>query len=86
MHFRFDTMYLEGSFEYTKGSQFPMHCLFLSLKVIFVLANSVDPDEMPHDHLVFTVCQLSYRSHQYCRFGNFREGFIFAKLRGCEIS
>ena len=25
-------------------------------------------------------------SHQYCKFGNFREGIIFAKLRLCEVS
>ena len=24
--------------------------LFLSLKIVFVLANSVDPDEMPHSN------------------------------------
>ena len=33
--------------------------VFLSLKIVFVLAISVDPDEMPHSkafHLVFTIC------------------------------
>ena len=24
--------------------------------------------------------------HTYCKFGNFREGFIFTKLRKCEVS
>ena len=34
--------------------------VFLSLKVVLILANSKDPDEMQHTaafHLVFTVCQ-----------------------------
>ena len=40
---------------------FPNKIVFLSLKTVFVLANSVDPDEMPHSTLrhfiwVFTVC------------------------------
>ena len=37
--------------------------VFLSLKIDFVLANSADPDEMPHDaafHTAFTVCQSTY--------------------------
>ena len=28
--------------------QFPITVVFLSLKIIFVLVNSVDPDEMPN--------------------------------------
>ena len=40
---------------------FKKNVLFLSLKIVFVLANSVDPDEMLHimQHFtwVFTVCQ-----------------------------
>ena len=32
---------------------------FLSLKVVFVFANSEDPDEMPYN-AVFTVCQRTY--------------------------
>ena len=31
--------------------------VFLSLEIDFVLANSADPDEMPHFIWVFTVCQ-----------------------------
>ena len=27
-----------------------------------------------------------YQKGAYCKFGNFREGFIFAKLRICEVS
>ena len=27
-----------------------------------------------------------YRRDIYCKFGNFREDFIFAKLRICEVS
>ena len=36
--------------------------VFLSLKIVFVLANSVDPDEMLHFMRVFTVCD-SVTSH-----------------------
>ena len=49
-------MYIEGL--QVKSSQ---NIVFLSLKIDFVLANSADPDEMPHNmwHFiwVFTVCQ-----------------------------
>ena len=37
--------------------------IFLSLKTVFVLANSVDSNEVPHYaafHLVFTVCQSTH--------------------------
>ena len=33
--------------------QFPNKILFFSLKIVFVSANSVDPDEMSH----YAVCQ-----------------------------
>ena len=36
-------MYIEGH-----RLLFPNKIAFLSLKIVFVLANSVDPDEMPH--------------------------------------
>ena len=42
------------------GIQFSNGILFLSLTIHFVLANSVDTDEMPHCeafYLGFTVCQ-----------------------------
>ena len=43
--------------------------IFFSLKVVFVLANSVDPDEMPHNaafHLdLHCLPKYSFRSHQY---------------------
>ena len=29
--------------------------------------------------------RLSIENNTYCNFGNFREGFIFAKLRICEV-
>ena len=31
------------------GYSFQMETVFHSLKFIFIFANSVDPDEMPHD-------------------------------------
>ena len=34
--------------------------LLLSLKIVFVLANSVDNDKMSHFIWVFTVCKSSY--------------------------
>ena len=42
------------------GCNFKKKIVFLSLKTVFVLANSVDPDEMPHNaafHLGLTVSQ-----------------------------
>ena len=47
--FWFDAIHLVWSFPYTEGSQLIIYIekfVFLSLK--FVLANSVDPDEMSH--------------------------------------
>ena len=44
---------------------------FLSLKIVFVLRNSVDPDEMLHNaafHLGFHCLQkYTFRSHQYTK-------------------
>ena len=40
---KFDTVYIKGS-QVILSKQF----IFLSLKINFVLANSVDPDEMTH--------------------------------------
>ena len=40
-----------------------LYIVFLSLKIFFVLANSVDTDEMPHYAAfiwVYTVCQITY--------------------------
>ena len=47
--------------------KFPHKNIFLSLKIVFVKANSVDPDEMPH-YLAFLLglqClqKNSFRSH-----------------------
>ena len=47
----FDAINLGWSIIYIKGSQIIISkntIVFFSLKIIFVLANSVDPDEMPH--------------------------------------
>ena len=48
--FRFDTINMRWSIEYYEGSQvkFCKDIILLSLKIIFVLANSEYPDEMPH--------------------------------------
>ena len=52
--FWFNTIKLEWSIVYIEGSQFIIskrYCI-CSLKIDFVLANSADPDEMPH-HAAF---------------------------------
>ena len=41
-----DAINLGWSIVYTEGSQ--VKIVLLSLKIVFVIANSVDPDEMPH--------------------------------------
>ena len=51
--------------------QFPNDIAFLSLRVLFVLANRVDPAEMPqyvgfHQGL-HCLPKYSFRSHQYTR-------------------
>ena len=43
---------------YIKGQQvivFKINFLFLFLKIVFIMANCVDPDEMPHD-AAFHLC------------------------------
>ena len=50
--FRFDTINFELAIVYIKGPQviiFSKGNAFLSLKIVFVLTNSVDTDEMPHN-------------------------------------
>ena len=48
--FWFDAIDFGWSIVYIEGSQvvFPNNSEYLSLKIVFVLANSVDPDEMLH--------------------------------------
>ena len=43
-----DTISMELSILYFKGfwSKFPLDYVFLSLKIVFIFANSADPDEM----------------------------------------
>ena len=55
--FWFDTLnYLGWSISYIKGCyNFQIKIVFLSLKMIMVLANSVEPDEMPH-YAAFHLC------------------------------
>ena len=48
---KFDTvLYPDGPLCILRGHRlkFPKNTIFVSLKVDFVLASSVDPDEMPH--------------------------------------
>ena len=49
--FWFDTINLEWFIVYIEGLHviFCKQIVILSLKIIFVLANSVDPNEMPHN-------------------------------------
>ena len=46
--FWIDAINLEWSIILFKGSQVLKNLQFFSLKIIFVVTNSVDPDEMPH--------------------------------------
>ena len=51
--FWFEAINLGRSIVYIKGSQviiskLKFQSIFLSLKIVYVLANVVDPDEMPH--------------------------------------
>ena len=51
--------------------EFPDKIVFLTLKIIFVLAKSVDPDEMPHYaafHLgLHCLPKYAFRSHWYTK-------------------
>ena len=50
-----------------KGYDFQNKSIFLSLKIVFVLANSVDPDEMPHNvtfHLAKVPIHFPFRTYQ----------------------
>ena len=58
---------MDLSILYFNGSQFNIFNLniIVLLKIVYILANSADPDEMPHEQhfiWVFTVCQTTYLS------------------------
>ena len=64
--FWIDAINLEWSIVYFKGSQvlISKQNYGFSLKIIFVLANSVDPDEMPHYEAFnpdLSVCSCYYK-------------------------
>ena len=67
--FWFNTINLGRSIVY--GYNFQIKIEFLSLKVVFVLANSVDPDEMLHyaaNHLgLHFLSKYAFRSHWYIK-------------------
>ena len=70
--FSFDMMNLEWSIVHIEGTQviiFKENCIFL--KMVFVLATSVDPDEMPHYgafHLgLHCLPNYAFRSHLYIK-------------------
>ena len=50
-HFWFDAYTWDGPLYILRGHRllFPHRSVFLLLKILFVIANSVDPDEMPHN-------------------------------------
>ena len=66
---QFDTVKSGWSIVYIEGSQviISKNILFFSLKVDFVLANSADPDEMPH----YVAFHLSFHCLQKYRFKGF---------------
>ena len=73
------------SIMYLKGPQIVISQL-LSNSIpedCFTLTNSVDLDEMRHD-VAFHLGLHSLSKN--CKFGNFHEDFIFAKLRICKVS
>ena len=56
---KFDTVQSGWFIAYIEESQVvisPKTIVFLSLKINLVLANSADPDEMPHDVASFHLC------------------------------
>ena len=62
---------LDGKLYISKGHilKFPNKKLFLSLKIVFVIANSENPDEMLHKaafHLGLH-CLSKYTNHQYTK-------------------
>ena len=59
-------VYVEGHRLY-----FPNISVFLSLKILFVITNRVDPDEMPHYatfYLGLSLPEYAFKSHQRTRF------------------
>ena len=54
-----DTVSMVLSIVYFKGShvEFLYYNVFLSLKVVLIVGNSADPEEMLHSFWVFTICQ-----------------------------
>ena len=57
--FWFDTKTCYGPLYVSRGVRllFEENNVFFYLKIFFTLTNSVDPDEMRHFSLVFTVCK-----------------------------
>ena len=64
--FWIDTKTWDGPLSY-RGYNFQIKIVFLSLKIVFVFANGVDPDEMPHYaafHLgLHCLPKYTFRSH-----------------------
>ena len=64
-YFWFDAIYLRWSIEYTEGSQLihSTKTVYLSLKIVFVVANNVDHDEIRREaafHLGLHCCQSTH--------------------------
>ena len=62
---------------------------FLSLRIVFTLTVIVDPDETPHYASFHLDLNHVHWLSKYCKFGNFRENFIFAnsiKRHICDIN
>ena len=68
--FWFDEINLGWSVVYIEGSQViisPLNAL-LSLKIVFVITNSVDPDELPSYAATFHLGKNAFSSHYYTQF------------------
>ena len=58
------------------------HLEFLSFKGVYTDSSESILVKTPHCRKSHVMAHIMW----YCKFGNFREGFIFAKLRVCGVS
>ena len=63
--FWFNTIHLKGPLYILRGHRLyvPIKIVFLSLKIVFVLAYSVDSDEMPH----YAICSIPSGSSLFAK-------------------
>ena len=72
-----------------EGLSYPTHFLKSRGSVnwnIFFLNTELNKSHLFHDEMIFMHCTLQIKQSLYCKFGNFREDFIFVKLRISKVS